>query len=477
MLRGFPEGVAMADVRNYGAVGDGDADDTDAIQHAVGDGDGVLVLPRGDYRISRTIVVDLAASGRTGIDGSAGTARLTMTGPGPAVLFRGGHGGNADPRNLSPAVWERERMPVIRDLEIAGTHPEADGIRLEGVMQPTVTGVLLRGLRHGIHVTRRARNLLVSHCHIYRNTGIGIFLDEANLHQVIVTGSHVSYCRLGGIRITGGEIRNVQITGNDIEYNNNKSIGMPDADGEPTAEVYVDCRGGSIREGTLASNTIQATPSPGGANIRFLGGGASHKAGMWTIAGNLIGNQEVNIHLEGCAGFAITGNYVYSATQRTILVERSRAISLGANVIGHNPDYGDKELATGVRFVECQDCIVEGLSIQDALAGRHTVDGVEPAAKEALVELVRSRRMTVAGCHLLEGTPVGLLVEDCHDTLVTGCTILDDRPMPLMRTAIEWRSRDGRPPAGCGVHGCRLQDLAVPETVSRADNIVAPPTR
>jgi len=467
----------MADVRNYGAVGDGEADDTAAIEHAVADGDGMLVLPRGDYRISRTIVIDLAVSRRTGIDGSAGTARLTMTGPGPALFFRGGHGGNADPRQFSPAVWEQERMPVIRDLEIAGAHAEADGIRLEGVMQPTITAVLLRGLRHGIHVTKRARNLLVSHSHIYRNTGVGIFLDGANLHQVIVTGSHVSYCRLGGIRIAGGEIRNVQITGNDIEYNNNKSIGVLDADGEPTAEIVIDSREGTIREGTIVSNTIQATPSPGGANIRFLGGGTSYAAGMWTIAGNLIGNQEVNIHLEGCAGFAISGNYAYSATRRTMLVERSRSIAVGANVIGHNPDYGDKELSTGIRFVDCQDCVVEGLSIQDALAGRHTLDGVEPVSKDALVELVRSRRMTLSGCHILEATPVGLLIDDCHDTLVTGCTVLDDRDPPLMRSAIEWRTAAGHDPVGCGVLGCRLQDLVLPDAVSRANNILGPPSR
>ena len=465
----------MASVRDFGAVGDGAADDTDAIEHAVADGDGMLVLPRGDYRITRTIVVDLAASRRTGIDGSAGTARLIMAGPGPALLVRGGHGGTADPRGFAPEVWDRERMPVVRDLEITGTHPEADGIRLEGVMQPTVTGVLLRGLRHGIHVTRRARNLLVSHCHVYRNTGVGIFLDEANLHQVIVTGSHVSYCRLGGIRIVGGEIRNVQITGNDIEYNNNKSIGVADADAEPTAEIYVDCRGGTIREGTIASNTIQATPSPGGANIRFLGGDTGLQAGMWTIVGNLVGSQEVNLHLRGCLGLAISGNYLYSATRRTVLVERSRSITLGANVIGHNPDYGDKELATGVRFEDCQDCVIDGLSIQDALAGRHTVAGVEPVEKAALVELVRSRRMTLVGSQLLEGTPVGLLVEDCHDTLVQGCTILDTRDPPRMRTAIEWRVAEGRPPVGCGVQGSRLQDLAVPDAVATAGNLVGPP--
>ena len=75
---------------------------------------------------------------------------------------------------------------------------------------------------------------------------------------------------------------------------------------EPTAEITIDAsaEGASVREGTIASNTIQATYSAGGANIRFIGGPGSddagsmnRKAGMWTIAGNLIGSQEINIHL------------------------------------------------------------------------------------------------------------------------------------------------------------------------------------
>ena len=39
-----PNQRAMSNVRNFGAIGDGEADDTRAIQHAVADGDGVLEL-------------------------------------------------------------------------------------------------------------------------------------------------------------------------------------------------------------------------------------------------------------------------------------------------------------------------------------------------------------------------------------------------------------------------------------------------
>jgi flagellar hook protein FlgE len=75
----------------------------------------------------------------------------------------------------------------------------------------------------------------------------------------VIASNHVSYCRLGGIRVEGGGIRNLQITGNDIEYNNNRSIGVADADAEPTAEILIDCRTGTIREGTIASNTLEAS--------------------------------------------------------------------------------------------------------------------------------------------------------------------------------------------------------------------------
>lgn len=461
----------MSSVKDFGAVGDGVHDDADAIEHALGQGDGLLVFPRGDYRVSRTIRIDLADRRRTGIDGSGGTARIVMDGPGPALFFVGTHGGTADPRSLSASVTDSERMPTVRGIEIVGRHPEADGIRLEGVMQPTITGVLLRSLRHGIHVTERARNVLVSHCHIYRNTGVGIFLDHCDLHQTVIASNHVSYCRLGGIRIEGGGIRNLQITGNDIEYNTNAALAVPDGD-EPSAEILIDCRDGSIREGTICSNTIQATATAGGANIRFIGAGAAgnRKVGMWTIAGNLIGSQTTNIHLTSALGFAITGNFLYSGHARTILVEDSRAIALGANCIGHNEDYGTAGLSPGIRLVDCRDVTMTGLLIQDAPAGRNTVADAVETTKEALVELVRCRRVTLSGCHILDGAPAGLLVEDCDDLLVTGCTILDERPEPLMARAIRWRS--ARPPQGCGVHACRLETLELPEGVAASANVV-----
>jgi hypothetical protein len=430
----------MANVRDFGAVGDGQRDDSDSIQHAIEQGDGFVEFSRGDYRISRSMLVDLSKHGRCSLQGSGGTAKLIMAGPGPAIRLIGTHGGSADPQSFDAMVWQRERMPQITGIEIMGEHPQADGIAIDGVMQATLTGLLLRKLRHAVHLKNRARNLLINACHIYENTGIGVFLDQVNLHQAIIAASHISYCRLGGIRIENSEIRNLQITGNDIEYNNNKTHAIPDADDIATAEIYIDAGEHSIREGTICSNTIQATASKNGANIRFVGNPevGDHRTGMFTISGNLIGSQENNIHLSWARGITLTGNYIYSGHNRNLLAENCRNILMSSNCFGHNPDYKTEELATGVRFVDCVSCNLTGDLIEDADAGRHTLKGVEPVERMGLLELVRCQRFNLNGVQILNGTPHGISIEEGAEILINGCTISETRAQPLMQSAIRW---------------------------------------
>ncbi len=468
----------MTNVRDFGAVGDGKTDDTEAIQHAIDEGVGRVELTRGDYLITRTLQVDLARVGRTGIDGSLGTAKLLMAGSGPAILLKGTHASSADPAGFRPAEWQNERMPIVRDIEIEGRHAKADGIRIVGVMQPTLSGVLIREVHTAVHVTSRARNLLIDGCHFYHNTGVGVHLDNVNLHQSIIADSHISYCRLGGIRIENSEIRNLQITGNDIEYNNNASHGVEGADDEPTAEIYIDVAAGSVREGTIVSNTIQATASANGANIRMIGSPGedretvNHKAGMWTISGNLIGSQRTNIHLTSVRGVVISGNHIYSGHHRNLLIESSRNIVVGPNCFGHNPDYRKKELATGIRLVDSQNCNLTGVLIEDAEAGQHTVAGAEPIRREALVELVRCRRVNVSGVQILDGTPNGMLLEDCQDTVITGCTVTDDREPKRMEHAVVWTgSGRGGLVAGSRIGRGTKGDLKLPAEV-RVEGIV-----
>jgi hypothetical protein len=464
----------MANVRDYGALGDGVTDDAPAIQHALNDGDGVLEFPRGEYLLRSTIVVNLAATGRTAIHGSGGTAKLLMAAAGPAFEFRGTHTKSADPLEFRPEEWARERFPTLQDIEIEGRHAEADGVRIRGVMQATLAGVLIRQVRHAVHLVERARNVLLDHCHLYHNTGVNVFLEEVNLHQINITGCHISYGRLGGIRIVNSEVRNLQIVGNDIEYNNNRAHQFPDADAIPTAEIDIDCGPtGTVREVTIVGNTIQATYSPNGANIRIVGSDTPERqrAGMLCISGNVIGSQAINVHLVNARGVTLEGNYIYSGHVRNLLAERCHTLVLGANCFGHNPDYKDQELCTGIRLEDCEHVTMTGLQIQDAQAGQHTVTGAIPIKRQGVIELVRCRRVNLTGVQILDGTPTGLFLEDSTAVVITGCSTIDTRQPPKTDFSIEWRGES----SGSLIANCLTnREWLIPATVAQSGIVVQP---
>src|SRR5262245_3510837 len=103
----------MTNVRNFGAVGDGRADDTKALRHAVENGGGQLEFPRGTYRLTAPAEVDLDRFGPIAVSGQGGTARLLMDGPGPALRLVGTHARSADPPGFDARVWQRQRMPTV----------------------------------------------------------------------------------------------------------------------------------------------------------------------------------------------------------------------------------------------------------------------------------------------------------------------------------------------------------------------------
>lgn len=409
----FPPPLLAADVRDFGAVGDGVTDDTAAVERAIRETTGGSVaFPRGDYRITRTIDIDLAERSRTSLNGHGGVGRIIMAAAGPAIRFTGTHTGTAAPKGFKPQVWQRERMPQVDGIEIVGDHAEADGIEFVQVMQPTLRAVLIREVRHGVLLTTRNRNLLIDACHIYNNSGVGVFFDRVDLHQAIIQGSHISYNKGGGIKIQGGAIRNFQITGNDIEYNY-------DLEAEASADIWFDMREGSVAEGTIASNTIQAKPSPGGANIRFLGPERPEqqtRMGLWTISGNLIGNQTTNIHLTHCRGIAITGNHIYTGKERTMLVEGSRHIVISQNSMDQS-HYFRGDFINGVTLRDCDGVVLSGLIVDRAQAGSQDAGGA--------LEILGCRETTVSACQIFEPKFRGVYVADSRNTRIADNIVMN----------------------------------------------------
>jgi hypothetical protein len=414
----------MTNVRDYGAVGDGQTDDTAALRHAVDKGGGWLLFPRGTYRLTAPLEIDLDQSGPIALNGQGGTARLLMDGPGPAIRLLGTHGKSADPSTFEPRVWQRQRMPTVSDLEIVGNHDQADGIRLEGTMQSTVAGVLIRRCRYGVHLVGRNRNVLLADSHVYdgRGPAIGVYFDGVNLHQANICGCHISYCKHAGIKLARSEVRNLQITGCDIEYNHDTS--NPDS-----ADVWIDAREGTVREGTIASNTIQAKGSPRGSNVRIEGlpRDVSAGAGLWTITGNILQDQQANLRLRHCRGVVVTGNSFASGYERSIVVEHCRHVVIGTNAFDHNPDYTGPRI-DGIRILGSAGVNLHNLILEGCRAGGPDEGGA--------IEVVDSSEVLILGCQVLDPEFRGIDIRNCRNTKVSECNVVDRRARPTMREAV-----------------------------------------
>jgi hypothetical protein len=415
----------MSHVKDFGAVGDGKADDTAELQHAINDGERRVVIPHGTYRITKSLVINLDKVGFTSINGDGGTATIVMDGPGPALRMVGTHQGTADPSSFKPNVWQGQRMPTVSGLEIVGNHPEAVGIQLEHTMQATLTGVLIRKCKFGIHLITRNRNTIISHCHIYDGAGkeaIGIYLDGCDLHQINIIGCHVSYNKHAGIKLQRSSVRNLQITGCDIEYNF-------DAEETNCADVWIDAREAKVREVTIASCTIQAKYSPSGANVRIEAKPTelSTDAGLWTISGNIITNQSHNLLLRNCRGVTVTGNTFGTAAERTILIERCRNLVVGSNNMDFNPDYKGPRI-DGVLVKDSVGINLHGLIIEASQAGTEKSDGA--------IGIFNSHDITVANCQIHDPKHRALHLDNVHHAVISANLVRDHGRVPTMQEAV-----------------------------------------
>jgi parallel beta-helix repeat protein len=404
----------------WGVRGDGQADDTLAIQRALDAGVSPLVLPPGRYRITRPLEIDLDKHGYFSLDGQ-GTAVLIMDGPGPALRLRGTHYKSADPEGVEARVWQRQRMPLIERVAIEGAHPEAEGIQATGTMQLTLSRVHIRGVLHGVHLIENNRNVIISDCHIYENRGIGIYYDQVNLHQSNIVGCHISYNRMGGIVCRQGNVRNIHITGCDLE--SNMSVETP-----PTANILIDCRESQYGTGEVAITgcTIQHNnPSPDSANIRIFGRSLDTprvrpvREGNITITGNVLSDVQVNIHLRECRGVVITGNTLWQGYRHNVLIEQCQSVVLAANNLDRNPryDYGNTlEANNSVVLRDCEDCTIAQLHVTSVWR--------DPAG----VWIENARRVNLTGCTILDCDHVGLYLRNVQDSRVSDCLIRDDRP-------------------------------------------------
>ncbi len=338
-------------------------DSSMALQKQIDDNNGSLILKPGVYRITKTLAIDLKQTRSTIVRPESGPVTIIMDGPGAAIKISGSHKGTASPKSFEVATWN-ERMPIIEGIEIIGNHSEADGITLFQCVEPIISKVSVRWCRNGIRLATRNRNVTISDCHLYENSGIGLFLDAVNLHQINVSNCHISYNRKGGIVVSDGNVRNLQISNCDLEGN------MP-ATNAPTkaANILLDVSGTpgdkshSLAEVAITGCTIQHSSNysgkdydslaPGGANIRILG------KKIWpidsvTISGNVISDTSLNVEIIDATDITLTGNTFFAPNPDNLTVKRSKRIIVNGNTF--NPRQFERP--GRITLEDCQDCII-----------------------------------------------------------------------------------------------------------------------
>ena len=389
-------------------------DMTSELQAQIDNNGGRLLLIEKNYRITSTLEFDLKKLGAAAVK-SIGGATIIMDGAGPAIRFTGTHDGTASPKSFKPATWN-ERMPIVTGIEILGAHPEADGIELRQTVAPIVNRVSIRWCRHAIYLLNRNRNVVISDCHLYENSGVGVFLDDVNLHQINVSNSHISYNRAGGIVVRDGNVRNLQVTGCDIEGN------MP-ADETPTktANILIDVSGSaddktkSIAEIAITGCTIQhsanysgsekKTQALGGANIR-LAGKKIYPINSVTISGNVLSDTTTNVDISHSHDVTVSSNTFFAPKPSNLLVANSQRVVVTGNTF--NPRQFTRPGT--IRFDNCTDCIFANSTIHKF------------ATQEGAVILNRCSGFSLTGL-LLTNCNSGIILRETSDTTIANCRV------------------------------------------------------
>ncbi len=390
-------------------------DSTIALQKLIDDQDGNLQLGNDDVlRITQPLVFDLAKHKAVTVKATDGVT-IVMDGPGPALRFLGSHQGTASPGSFVPATWN-ERMPSVSGIEILGNHAQADGIELVQTVGAIVSGVSVRWCRHGIHLVIRNRNVVVSDCHLYENSGVGVYLDDVNLHQINIGTSHISYNRQGGIVVRDGNVRNLQVSGCDIEGN------MPD-DATPTsvANILIDVSGSpdtraqSVAEIAITGCTIQHSANygtgetkiiaPGGANIR-LAGKEIYPIDSVTISGNVLSDTTTNIDIDYGLDVAISANNFFAPQPANLHVSHSQRVVVSGNTF--NPRQFERPGT--IAFEDCEDCIIASSTLH-----KFSTDA-------GAVILNRCRGFTINGLNLSD-CGSGFVLTSTTETTISSCRV------------------------------------------------------
>lgn len=294
-------------------IGDGIADDSDALQALVDSRSGIVIPSGLTIRLTKAINIDIDKLKL--FDG--GNCQFVMDGYDRYIFNVTGSmlpGMTADPKTTSDKQLISESGFIIQNCKCTSSDPTIGAaIKISGCIDITVKNIYAVKMKKGIVIEGANRNLIIQACNLYVLTECGIHIkDSTNLHQVNIVNNLIQYTKTCLFIDNPEQIANVQLVGNDIEI-----CTYPDTDYPAQRSVLItsdDVKTGIMAEFVFSGNTIQGH-SKSDCIIEIYGGSA-RKVREITITGNVISNVITsNIILKNCMIASVCSN-VFCSDQR-----------------------------------------------------------------------------------------------------------------------------------------------------------------
>ena len=299
-------GRGYTDILMNDIVGDGVADDTDALRRLVNVGSEFSL--KSNMRLYITSTITLNPSGAKNINGNGAT--IIVGGDFYAFSLSGSLATNSNPRNVTTEVLNGEAGTKISNFRITSLSGAAGGgIEIRKSFKLTIEDNIIYKMKNGIRVYGKNRDLMIHGNQIYAMQQNGILFDDGiDLHQCNINNNMVQYADVACIHIYNPyAIANFQIVGNDLEISGWLEDGH-DYSGELVLLFEVGQRvPDQFSEIEICGNTIQGH-SVSNRIIKFAGDSTVPIRHV-SLVGNHISNTGLDLmYFENCENIAISGN-------------------------------------------------------------------------------------------------------------------------------------------------------------------------
>jgi hypothetical protein len=245
-------------VKDFGAVGDGVADDTQAVQAAFDFADGrPILLPAGTYKITSTLRLNPPASPdqferplRLIGDGPLTTFIDTRVANGFAIEVEGSPTGQ-----LFPYKWPLGSIISGFTITTNNLQANSSGIKLRSVWNCDITGVRVRNLFNGTGIEivssgdgdkDTSANVRITQCWFtFLQFGIRVYCEETNNGGVSLAFCDIEHCSIVGCYTCGIYLGSVSQV--NMRYSGVTTCGLGEnpIGGSPLGGIYVAKTGAS----------------------------------------------------------------------------------------------------------------------------------------------------------------------------------------------------------------------------------------